>query len=196
MNTSEYVAEKQHKDYKKGKESQILFMNLMSKNGYRCYSADTFQDTNEHWDVVTVKDDKNGDKIFERFDIKGLKDCVKEGFEWIELMTVDGRRGWLYSEYMDTLAFELNDYFIFVKRIELIPIIEANIAIMDKLDEQDGERIPMLRLIKDGLLNYQRYSRILWNKNDVTVKAPIKDFEHLIFAKLYKENGKLEMVKQ
>jgi hypothetical protein len=195
MNTIEYVAEKQHKDYEKGKKSQKLFMDLMGKNGYRCYSADTFQDTNEHWDVVTVKDTENGGKIFERFDVKGLKECVSEGFEWVELMTVDGRKGWLYSEYMNSLAFELNDYFILIKRIELVPIIETNIAIMDKLDEEAGERIPLLRVIKDGLLNYQRYSRILWGKNDVVVKAPIKDFEHLTFAKLYKKDGKLEMIK-
>lgn len=194
MNTSEYVAEKQHKDYEKGKKSQMLFMDLMKKNGYRCYSADTFQDVNEHWDVVTVKDIENGTKIFERFDVKGLKECVSEGFEWIELMTVDGRKGWLYSEYMDSLAFELNDYFILIKRIELVPIIEANIAIMDKLDEEAGERIPLLRVIKDGLLNYQRYCRILWGKNDVVVKALIKDFEHLTFAKLYKKDGKLEII--
>jgi hypothetical protein len=110
-------------------------------------------------------------------------------------MTVDGRIGWLYSEYMDTLAFEFENYFIFIKRAKLVPIIETNIAVMDKLDKEDGERIPFIRVIKDELLNYQRYSRILWKKNDVTVKAPIKDFEHLTFAKLYKTDGKLEIIK-
>jgi len=177
---------KVQKDFEIGKKSQILFSELMTLNGYRCYSADSFQDKYEHWDVLTVIGDGD-DKKFERFDIKGLKDCVKEGFEWIELQTIDGRNGWLYSEYMDTLAFEIEDCFLFINRAKLVPIIEKNVELEDI---RAGEKI--IYVLKDGLQYYQRYQRSLWNKKDITVKSPFKDFEDLIFMKLYKKDGKLE----
>ena len=64
MNNSEYVAKKQQEDYEEGKKSQKLFKSLMTKNGYRCYSANSYQDKYEHWDILTVKDTENGNKLF------------------------------------------------------------------------------------------------------------------------------------
>jgi hypothetical protein len=196
MKKDEYVAKKQQDDFEEGKKAQKLFIQLMRKNGFRCYSANTYQDKYEHWDVLTVEDTENGKKVFERSDIKGLKDCVKEGFEWMELQTVDGRKGWLYSEFMDNLVFEIDDCFIFIKRAELVPIIDANVAKMDKLDEEAGEHVPVIHVIKDGLANYQRYSRLLWDKDDITVMSPFEDWQHLIYMKLYKEDGRIEKIER
>jgi hypothetical protein len=192
MSNDEYVAKKQQKDFEEGKKPQKLFADLMQKNGFRCYSATSYQDKYEHWDILTVEDLGNGTKVFERSDIKGLKNCVKEGFEWMELQTIDGRMGWLYSEFTDNIIFEIEDCFLFIKRAELLPIIVANVAKMDKLDEEDGERPPVVHVIKDGLKYYQRYCRILWGNTDITVMSPFTDFQHLIYMKLYKADGKIE----
>lgn len=170
-------------DFEDGKKSQKLFSDLMEMNGYRCYSATTYEDKYEHWDVLAFKESS------ERFDVKKLKSCVKDGYEWIEFQTVDGRKGWILSEFMDTLAFELEDCFIFVNRAELLSIVEKNIGIEDnRMDEK------VIYFVKEGLQNYQRYQRRLWNKIDISVKSPIKDFEHLISRKLYKIDGRLEKI--
>jgi len=177
--------EKVNDDFEEAKKSQILFSKLMQMNGYRCYSANSYQDKYEHWDVLTVIDVENR-SIFERFDVKKLKSGVKDGYEWMELKTGDGRDGWLLSEYMNTLAFEIEDCFILVDRVKLLSIVEKNIKVEDI---RAGEKI--IYVLKDGLQYYQRYQRSLWNKVDITVKSPFKDFEYIISRKLYKSDGKL-----
>lgn len=179
------LAEKIEKDYARGKEREVAFMKLMTKNDFRCYSATSYQDKYEQWDVLIVGDIENDEKSFERLNVKGLKSGVNEGYAWIELQTSDDRRGWLYSEYMNTVAFEMEECFIFVDREKLAQIVNKKIEIEDN---RVGEKI--IYYVKDALEYYQRYMR----RKDITVKAPFNDFEHLISRKLYKGDGRLEII--
>jgi hypothetical protein len=81
---------------------------------------------------------------------------------------------------MDSLAFERDDCFEFVKRIDLRKLVEENIQ--KALIEDGGELI--IYCNKEGLKYYRKYNRT--GRKDLLVKAPFKDFEHLIYMKFYK----------
>lgn len=161
-----------------GIASEDRFIELAEKEGYRCYKANRDENMREHWDVCMVKE-INGVKVFERVDIKGNKDSHNEGYTWIELQNVRGDTGWLYSEYMDIIAFEKTEYFELIRRTDLVEVIEENIR---KAEIEDGESI--IYCNKDGLKYYRIYRRV--GRDDRVLKAPFKDFEHLIFKRIYK----------
>ena len=161
-------------DTRKGTESELLFCKLMGNNNYKSFLSTKNQNMIEHWDVVCVKDNK-----YERFDVKSLKEGTNLGYAWIELVNVIGRTGWIRSEYMDTIAFENVDCFEFVKRIDLLELVENGIK---KADEEDGEAITFCSKI--NLKYYRRYSRV--GRKDLIVKVPIEDFKKLIYKRIYK----------
>lgn len=165
-------------DTVRGIVSEDLFIELMEKEGYRCYKASRNENMTEHWDVCVVKE-VNGVAVFERVDIKGNKESHNEGYTWIELQNVRGDTGWLYSEFMNVIAFEKNECFELVRRTELVEVIEENIR---KGEIEDGE--PIIYCNKEGLKYYRIYRRA--GRNDRVLKAPFKDFEHLIYKKLIK----------
>lgn len=189
MNTDKFVKEKQQIDYKEGTSRQDIFIRLMKKNEYYCQKASNFQDVNEHWDVLTGKN-----KIYERIDVKGLKAGMSKGYACMELQTISGKKGWLISEYSDTIAFESEDCFLFVDREKLAAIVNEKIA---EIDAIEGKKIYMDWDIKFNDLGfYRRYKRISYEHDDEVVKSPLIDFEHLINRKLYKSDGRLEMIKK
>lgn len=56
----------------------------------------------EHWDIMVYKNN-----IYERIDVKDIKESVKDNKIWIELRNVRGENGWLYAPNLDSIAFEL-----------------------------------------------------------------------------------------
>jgi hypothetical protein len=166
------------KDIEKGNKSEELFITLMEKKGYSCYRATKSQDYKEHWDVCVVKD-FNGKQIFERIDIKGLKDGHSLGYTWIELQNVRGEIGWIYSEALNTIAFEKQDCFEFIDRKKLLKYIEKK---MVEADIEDGEHI--VYCSKEGLGYYRAYRRA--GRDDRVIKVPWEDIQHLVVRKLMK----------
>lgn len=168
--------EKRKRDNKKGKEAEELFKTLIEKQDYRCLKASKNQNKIEHWDYCTIKDN-----VYDRIDVKSMKEATADGRTWFELQNIAGGTGWGKSEFMNTIAFEREDYFEFVNRAELLSLVE------DKIEEEDvraGEII--VYVVKDGLKDYQRYRRVLWKHDDRTVKVPFEDFEHLVYKRLEK----------
>jgi len=163
-------------DTEKGTVSEDLFIEIMTNDGYRCYKSSREENMREHWDVVTVKDN-----IFERYDIKSKKESHGIGFTWVELKNVRGNIGWIFSEYMDIIAFEKEDCFEFVRRNELAKLVVENIEKAD-LEDECGN---ITYCSKDNLGYYRKYSRI--GREDVIVKVPFCDFEHLIYKTIYKK---------
>ena len=151
-------------------------MKLATDEGYVCAKSSKYENMREHWDVSIRKDD-----IVENIDVKSIKQETADGKTWIELKNVNGNIGWLYASELTAIAFEKEDRFDLVRRIDLIPIIEENIKKSDVEDE--GFTI---YYEKAGLGDYKRYCRKNWGRDDITVKAPFKDFELLIYKTIYK----------
>ena len=163
-------------DDKRGRKVEELFKKLIEEEGYRCIEATEDQNKYQHWDWCTVKD-----SVYDRVDVKGIKNNAGPGCTWFELQNNYGGIGWGRSEFMNTIAFERDDCFEFVNRAELLTFVEGKIK---EEDERMGEEI--VYVIKDGLLDYQRYWRLLWGRDDRTVTVPFEDFKHLVFKRLKK----------
>jgi len=163
-------------DDKRGTEVENLFKELIEKEGYRCIKASESQNKMEHWDWCTVKDG-----VYDRIDVKGIKERAGLGRTWFELQNIYGGIGWGRSEFMNTIVFEREDCFEFVNRAELLAFVEGKIK---EEDDRMGEVI--VYIIKDGLKDYQRYRRLLFKRDDRMVKVPFEDFEHLVFKRLKK----------
>lgn len=174
---NESLKDKISKDTEKADESEELFMQLMYKEGHSCLTASRIQNMYEHWDVMVLMKDNTVEYV----DVKGLKEATADGRTWIELQNVRGDIGWLYAPKLTVIAFEKIDCFVLVRRIDLVPIIEANIK---KAEIEDGE--VGLYYDKNGLKDYRRYCRKNWGRDDRVVKAPFEDFEHLIFKTILK----------
>ena len=187
---SEYLANKKREDHKEGVKRENVCMALLEKNdNNRCEEASNFQNKFEHWDFIWKKDLKSGITIFKHVDVKGLKAGIGKGYCCMEFRTIDGRDGWLLSEYMDYLAIETDEYFMFIDRQELLDLVNKKI---EEIDAIEGKKIYLDWDIKfDDLGYYRKYKRISWKDDDEVLKAPLEDFEHLIFAKLYKKDAKL-----
>jgi hypothetical protein len=187
-----YLIEKKQNDFENGKTRQEVFIELMILNGYRCYRAQPTQDAIEHWDVITVKDLENGDKVFDYIDVKGEKYGMRHGYACAELQTIYGGKGWLHAKIMNTLVLETEDSFWFINREKFESLVMENV---EKIDAIEGRIVYLDWDIKfEDLGFYRRYKRISHNNDDEVVKVSIDDFKHLVHTKLYKENAKLEFI--
>jgi hypothetical protein len=164
-----------NKFLEKGKESEIHLLNLLIRDGFNCDLSAEWQDYSEHWDIITMID-----KTLTRIDVKGLKQLTADGRTWIELKNVNGDIGWLYASKLHTIAFEKNNSFVFVRRTDLIPIVEEGIK---RYEEINGHG---LCFDKNVLEDYQRYSRVNFGRSDEVIKIPFSDFEHIIYKTIYK----------
>jgi len=191
MKKNEYLINKKQNDYKVGVSRQEDYIRLIKLNNVNCQRANRYEDKYEHWDLLTFI--KIHEKlIVKRKDIKGIKRGLNEGYTWIELQTIDSRKGWLYGLAND-IVFEMHDSFVSVKRKELKQLIEKNLIAKD-IEYGTNEIYSDYDVNSDNLKYYQRYKRESWGDDDITIKVPFSDFEHLIYQKLYKKDGKLERI--
>lgn len=165
-----------NRDTEKADESEALFIQLVTREGYSYLKATQSENWREHWDVAIHKDN-----VFERIDVKSMKEATADGRTWVELQNVRGETGWLYAEKLDAIAFEKEDRFDFIKRKDLIPIVEEGLKKSDIEDE--GFTI---YYEKNGLKDYRRYCRKNWGRDDRVVKVPFADINHLIYKTIYK----------
>ena len=112
---SEYI----QKFLKQGKSLENEFAKLFNSTE----PSTKEQDINEHWDIM----------VKYKIDVKGLKKIrrgdseVNEHIHWVELINVQGKRGWLYSNETDYFAFELKKYWIIVEKNKLQNFIALNV---------------------------------------------------------------------
>ncbi len=173
---NESLRNKIDKDTEKADESELLFCQLVDRDGYTYLKATNEQNWNEHWDYTICKGG-----IVERIDVKSKKEATENGRTWVELQNVRGETGWLYSKKLDAIAFEKEDKFDFIKRVDLIPIVEEGLRKSDIEDE--GFTI---YYEKNGLKDYRRYCRKNWGRDDRVIKVPFADIDHLIYKTIYK----------
>jgi hypothetical protein len=164
------VRELQEKMYANGIEVEEYFINLATRDGYKCLRANKYQDRYEHWDVMLIKNNKSA-----RVDVKGYKDSHKIGLTWIEFQTVDGLDGWIRGR-AHVIAFEREDRFDLINRMKLKKFVE------NKIVNPTG-----YVYIKPDDLNeiaYHRYKRI--GRRDIVVIVPFVDIEQFIMTTIYK----------
>lgn len=115
------------------------------------------EDMYEHWDL----------KIDAKIDVKSLKKQSREdithseNFHWVELKNVRGKLSWLYGD-ADYFAFETNDYWIIVDKMELQKFIGDKC----KGKEIEGSKNP-----------YTLYQRT--GRQDVIVKVKTLDLFYI-----------------
>jgi hypothetical protein len=108
-----------NKEFTLGKLSELEFSKLFDSVNF----ADKFSDIYEHWDI----------KIETKIDVKSIKKesredlSYNENFHWVEILNVNGDKGWVYSEFVDYFAFETFDYFIIVEKEKLQNFIKEKV---------------------------------------------------------------------
>lgn len=160
------LEEKKNNDFKLGKINEIKFI-YYCDDILRISSPE--EDMKEHWDCEIVIDNQKM-----KVDVKGLKRLSKdnplpnENSHWVELKNVNGNIGWLYGK-ADAFAFELYNYWLIVKKNELVNLINKNIV----------------REFKKGEF-YHLYRR--QNRKDEIVLVPTSDLEKISWKKIEKYN--------
>ena len=167
MNT---IHELQDKMYNDGLKVEDYFIELATRDGFKCLRATKYQDRNEHWDVQISKDNK-----IARIDVKGFKESHKTGFTWVELQAVDGKRGWVKGD-AHVIAFEREDRFELIHRAKLLKLVESKI-----LNPTGYVYIKPKDLSE---IKYYRYKRM--GRQDILVVIPFDDIKHLILKTIYK----------
>lgn len=122
---------------KKGKIVEQIFIAALEEKlrlssnviSYEINNSSKEDDINKHIDIFLTYTDEDGEKHCS-FDVKGLKKRHRsdkkymENESWIELVNVNGNKGWLYGKE-DYIAFETKDNFIIVRKSELIPLVTS-----------------------------------------------------------------------
>jgi len=136
-------------NYKKFQAQETKFGELISELG-KIVPATQSEDINQHWDL----------KIETKFDVKALKKIRRndekenENIHYVELRNVQGKLGWLYGD-TDYFAFETDDYFVVVSKLELQNFISDKCKNKEKCDSPElyklysrKDRLDLMTLVK------------------------------------------------
>jgi len=103
-----------------GEHAEDLFILMAVRSGWKVSASSQTENIEEHWDFliekgeIQYKVEVKGQKRINRKDNKEQNDFV-----WVELQNVRGKAGWLFGK-ADLIAFEKQNAFIFVKRLDLL----------------------------------------------------------------------------
>jgi hypothetical protein len=149
-----------------GDKAEDLFILAAVKNGWKVSASAKEQNIDEHWDFLIEQDDRaykvevKSEKRIQRDD----KNAQAE-FIWVELRNVRGKVGWLFGS-ADLIAFEKQNAFVFVKRLDLLNVVNQNVDLVAKV-----------KSAKDAL--YKIYTRD--GRKDKLTLLPVRDIEPIIF---------------
>jgi hypothetical protein len=149
-----------------GNKAEDAFMEMATTRGWKISAASKEQNINEHWDfliekeVQTYKVEVKSEKRIERDDHKSQTDFI-----WVELRNVRGEVGWLFGA-ADLIAFEKQTSFVFVKRLDLLGVVNQKVDLVAKV-----------RSAKEAL--YKIYTRS--GRKDKLTLLPASDIEPVIF---------------
>jgi len=165
------IHELQEQMYADGLKVEDYFIELATRDGYRCIRPTNYQDRHEHWDVKMSK----GHGKFARVDVKGYKESHKDGLTWIEFQAVNGKDGWIKGK-AHAIAFEREDRFDLIHRVKIKEFVESKIV----------NPTGYVFLKPDDLseIAYHRYKRM--GRRDMVVIVPFSDIEQFIMTTIYK----------
>jgi hypothetical protein len=149
-----------------GEHAEELFILAAVRSGWKVSASSQMENIERHWDFLIEKDEHQyrvevkGQKRINRKDKGGQNDFV-----WVELQNVRGKVGWLFGK-ADLIAFEKQDSFLFVKRLDLLALVNKKVNLVAKVCDP-----------KDAL--YKIYRRE--GRKDKLTLLPLGDIESIHF---------------
>ena len=149
-----------------GEKAEGLFILMAVRLGWKISASSNDENINDHWDYLLEKDDQNfkvevkAEKRIERKDNGAQSDFI-----WVELRNVRGKVGWLFGK-ADLIAFEREKTFFFVKRLDLLTVVNQKVNLVTKV-----------RFAKDAL--YKIYTRE--GRKDKLTLLPASEIEPIKF---------------
>ncbi|MBE0681304.1 MAG: hypothetical protein IH589_05275 [Anaerolineales bacterium] len=149
-----------------GEKAEGLFILIAVKHGWKISASTREQNIDEHWDYLIEKDDQQfkvevkAEKRIQRKD-----DDSQAHFTWVELRNVRGKVGWLFGK-ADLIAFEKEKTFFFVKRLDLLALVNRKVNLVAKV-----------KSAKDAL--YKIYTRE--GRKDKLTLLPTSDIDPIKF---------------
>ena len=118
---------------KLGEKAEEVFILSAVRQGWKVSASSRDENIDEHWDYLIEKDVtsfkvevKSGKRI-QRKDGKSQHEFV-----WVEIRNVRGKVGWLFGK-SDLIAFESEKSFFFVKRIDLLKVVNKKVDLVAKV---------------------------------------------------------------
>lgn len=150
-----------------GEHAEHLFIILAVKLGWKISASSKEENINEHWDYLIEKEnDILKVEVKSRKRISRTDSNLRSDLTWVEIHGVRPKdTGWLFGK-ADLIAFEKENSFILVKRLDLLTVINKKVDLVAKVRDP-----------KDAL--YKIYTRV--GRKDKLTLLPTKDIEEIKF---------------
>ncbi|HUM28301.1 MAG TPA: hypothetical protein PKN81_18820 [Anaerolineales bacterium] len=116
-----------------GEHAENLFIVLAVRSGWKVSASSKDENIDDHWDYLIEK----AGEVF-KVEVKSQK-RIRRGdkteqtdFTWVELRNVRGKVGWLFGK-ADLIAFEKESSFLFVKRLDLLAVVNKKVNLVAKV---------------------------------------------------------------
>jgi hypothetical protein len=116
-----------------GEKAEGLFAGMARQAGWQVLPSSKDENIDEHWDFHIAKGGENF-----KVEVKSSKRIrrndseAQAGYTWVELRNVRGKVGWLFGK-ADLIAFEKESSFIFVKRLDLLGVVNKKVNLVAKV---------------------------------------------------------------
>lgn len=150
----------------RGEKAEELFAKIARKSGWQVSPSSKDENIDEHWDFQITK----GEEHF-KVEVKSAKRIDRRDanaqidYTWVELQNVRGKVGWLFGK-ADLIAFEKESIFIFIKRLDLLALVNKKVNLVAKVRDP-----------KEAL--YKIYRRD--GRKDKLTLLPLRDIEEIKF---------------
>ena len=117
-----------------GEHAEGVFILLAVKQGWKISASSNDENIEDHWDYLIEKDD-----VRFKVEVKSAKRINRtdnesqSDYTWVELRNVRGKIGWLFGK-ADLIAFEKESSFIFVKRLDLLAVVNKKVNLVAKVN--------------------------------------------------------------
>lgn len=162
-----------HKDsLELGERAESLFVKLAQQSGWKISASSKDENINAHWDYQIEKDSQVFKaEVKSRKRISRSDNGLQSEFTWVELHGVrPNDSGWLFGK-ADLIAFEKEHSFIFVKKLDLLDVINKKVNLIAKVRDP-----------KDAV--YKIYTRE--GRKDKLTLLPMSDIETIKFMEWQK----------
>jgi hypothetical protein len=118
-----------------GEKAEGLFAKMACQTGWQVSPSFKDENIHEHWDFHISKDTENF-----RVEAKSAKRIHRNdneaelNYTWVELRNVRGEIGWLFGK-ADLIAFEKECSFNFVKRLDLLAVVNQKVNLVAKVHD-------------------------------------------------------------
>jgi hypothetical protein len=117
-----------------GEKAEELFAELARRAGWQVSPSSKAENIDEHWDFLISKDRENF-----KIEVKSAKRVdrndggIQFKYTWVEIHGVRPKdTGWLFGK-ADLIAFERESSFLFVKRLNLLAVVNKKVNLVAKV---------------------------------------------------------------